>query len=317
LKETIMAHPLRFGIMVLQNLPYPELVEHYQYIETLGFDNAWVADHFVDPYVPDKPWFDAWTILAALAARTSKIQLGAMVTNIIYRNPAVFAKQVLTIDHISNGRVNVAIGATSGRDLSHTMTGIPVWETPERVRRFREFTEIVDQMLRNPTTTYVGKYYQIKDATMSPNPIQQPRPPLTLAAAGPATLKVAAESADTWNSFGKFNASSEEGLAITHERGQMLDEYCAKIGRDPQTIRRSFLAGMTADKPFASMQAFHDFVGRYQEIGISEFIFYWLAEEGHPVMVEKGLNGGCITSRDILERIATEAIPAMMAKGTG
>lgn len=309
-----MTHPLRFGIMVLQNLPYPEMVERYQHIEALGYDSAWVADHFVDPYVPDKPWFDGWTILTALAAHTSKIQIGAMVTNIIYRNPAVFAKQALTIDHVSNGRVSVAIGATSGRDLSHAMTGVPIWETPERARRFREFIEIVDGMLRNPITTYQGQYYQIKDAVMSPSPIQQPRPPLTLAAAGSTTLKVAARYADTWNSFGKFNATPEEGLAITRERGQMLDEYCVKIGRDPQTIRRSFLSGVTADKPFASLQAFHDFVGRYQEIGISEFIFYWLPEEGHPVMAEKGLNGVCITSREMLERIATEAIPAIKAK---
>ena len=312
-----MTHPLRFGIMVLQDLPYPELVEHYQQVESLGYDSAWVADHFVDPYAPDKPWFDSWTILAALAARTERIRIGAMVTNIIYRNPAVFAKQVLTIDHISNGRVNVAIGATSGRDLSHTMTGVPVWETPERVRRFREFSEIVDQMLRNTTTTYTGQYYQIKDASMNPGPIQQPRPPLTLAAAGPSTLKVAACCADTWNSFGKFNATPDEGLSLTRERGQMLDEYCAQIGRDPQTIRRSFLSGVTADKPFASRQAFHDFVGRYQEIGISEFIFYWLPEEGHPVMVEKGLNGVCITSRDVLEWVATEAISAVKAKNAG
>jgi alkanesulfonate monooxygenase SsuD/methylene tetrahydromethanopterin reductase-like flavin-dependent oxidoreductase (luciferase family) len=312
-----MTHPLRFGIMVLQNLPYPEMVERYQHIEALGFESAWVADHFVDPYVPDKPWFDAWTLLAALAASTTRIQLGAMVTNIIYRNPSVFAKQALTIDHISNGRVSVAVGATSERDRSHAMTGIPVWETPERAQRFREFIEIVDQMLSNPTTTYQSKYYQIKDAAMVPCPTQQPRPPLTVAAAGPTTLKIAARYADTWNSYGKFNASAEDGLAITRERSQMLDESCAKIGRDPQTIRRSFLSGVTADKPFASLQAFHDFVGHYQEIGISEFIFYWLPKEGHPVMAEKGLNGVCITSREMLDRIATDAIPALKAKGAG
>jgi len=306
-----MTHSLRFGIMVLQHLPYLELAEHFQVVEALGYDSAWVADHFVDPHAPDQPWYDGWTLIAALAARTSKIQIGAMVTNIIYRNPAVFAKQIQTIDHISNGRVGVAIGATTDRDPSHHMTGIPVWEISERTHRFREFIEVVDQMLRNPKTTYQGQYYQIKEATMIPGPIQQPRPELTLAAGGPTTLKIAARYADTWNSFAKFNATSEEGFNMTCQRSQLLDEYCAKIGRDPQSIRRSFLSGLTADKPFASLQAFHDFVGRYQEIGISEFLFYWLPEAGHPVMVEQGLNGTCITSRDMLERIATEAIPAL------
>ena len=309
-----MTHPIRFGIMAMQNLPYPELAERWRYIESLGYDSAWVADHFVDPYVPNNHWYDGWTALAALAAQTSKIRIGAMVTNIIYRNPAVFAREALTVDHVSNGRVIVAIGATSERDPSHKMTGVPMWQTPERARRFREFVEVVDRMLCNPTTDYEGQYYQIKDAAMSPSPIQKPRPPLTVAAHGPTTLKVAARCADVWNSYGKWNATPEEALVLTCERNQMLNECCAKIGRDPQTIRRSFLSGLTGDKPFASLQAFHDFVGRYQEIGIDELIFYWIPEEGHPVMPEKGLNGVCITNREMLERIATEAIPAIKAK---
>lgn len=309
-----MAHPLRFGIMVIQNLPYPDMVAHCQLVEALGFDSVWIGDHFVDPYVPAGYWFEAWTLLAALAVETRRIRLGTLVASITLRNPALLARQAMTIDHISNGRLELGIGA--GRaPLDHSMTGISTWETPERARRFRECVEIVDQMLRNPTTTYQGHHYQIKDAVMNPMPIQRPRPALTLAAHGPTTLKVTAALADSWNSFGKFGAPAKEALAITRERNQMLDEYCATRGRDPQTIKRSFLSGMTIEKPFASLQAFHDFVGRYREIGIDEFIFYWLPEDGHPVMPEKGLNGVAITSRDMLESVATEAIPAIRSKG--
>ncbi len=307
-----MTHPTRFGIMILQNLPYLDMVEHCQLVEALGYDSLWVGDHFVDPYIPTGYWFEAWTILAALAAKTNRVRLGTLVASLTLRNPAILARQAMTIDHISNGRLELGIGA--GRaPLDHSMTGIPVWETPERTRRFRECVEIVDQMLRNPTTEYDGQYYQIKDAAMNPMPIQRPRPPLTLAAHGPTTLKIAAHYADSWNSFSKFNASAEESLAITRERNQMLDEYCATLGRDPQTLRRSLLAGFTAEKPFASLQAFYDFVGYYWEIGTNEFIFYWLPEDGHPVMPEKGLNGVAITSRETLERIAAEAIPAIKA----
>jgi len=309
-----MTHPLRFGILILQNLPYPKLVERCQTVESLGYDSVWLADHFVDPYAQTTTWFDGWTTLGAIAVETKKIHIGALVSNIIYRNPAVFAREVLTVDHISNGRVNVAIGATSERDPSHAMTGVPMWETSERTRRFREFIEIVDQMLSEPVTTYTGKYYQIKDAPMNPKPIQQPRPPLTVAAHGPATLKIAARYADTWNSYGKFGATPEEALALTRERNQILDDECARLGRDPQTIRRSYLSGLAADKPFASSQAFQDFVGRYQEIGISEFIFYWLPDDGHPIMVEKGLNGVCISSQSTLEQIAHEVLPAIKSK---
>jgi len=311
-----MTHSLRFGILILQNLSYPEMIEHCQHVESLGFDNVWIADHFVDPYVPSGSWFDGWTLLAALATATNRIRLGTLVTSITLRNPAILARQAMTIDHISSGRLELAIGA--GRaPLDHSMTGIPTWETPERARRFRECAEIVDQLLRNSTTTYDGKYYQIKDATMNPASIQKPRPPLTLAAHGPTTLKVAAALADSWNSLGKFGASTEEATLLTRERNQMLDAYCATHGRDPQSLRRSFLSGLTTDKPFASVQAFHDFVGCYHEAGIDEFIFYWLPESGHPVMPEKGLNGVAITNRDILDLIATEAIPAIKARDAG
>jgi len=117
--------------------------------------------------------------------------------------------------------------------------------------------------------------------------------------------------------IGKFGASTEEATLLTRERSQMLDKYCATHGRDPQSPRRSFLSGLTTDKPFASVQAFHDFVGCYHEAGIDEFIFYWLPESGHPVMPEKGLSGVAITNRDILDLIATEAIPAIKARDAG
>lgn len=299
--------------MVLQNLPYPEMVEHCQHLELLGFDSVWIGDHFVDPYVPAGYWLEAWTLLAALAVETKRIRLGTLVASITLRNPALLARQAMTVDRISSGRLELGVGA--GRaPLDHSMTGIATWEAPEHARRFRECVEILDQMLRNSTTAYAGQYYQIKDAAMNPMPVQQPRPPLTLAADGPTTLRVAAALANSWNSFGKFGASAKEAIAITRERNQMLDEYCVARGRSPQTITRSFLSGMTAEKPFASLQAFHDFVGLYREVGINEFIFYWLPEDGHPVMPEKGLNGVAITSCDILDRIASEAIPAIRAR---
>lgn len=95
----------------------------------------------------------------------------------------------------------------------------------------------------------------------------------------------------------------------------MLDEYCAAAGRDPQSITRSLLCGFTPDRPFASLDAFHEFVGRYRAIGINEFIFYWLTDEGHPVFPERGLQGVTITDRAILERVASEAIPALRGAG--
>jgi alkanesulfonate monooxygenase SsuD/methylene tetrahydromethanopterin reductase-like flavin-dependent oxidoreductase (luciferase family) len=303
-----MNHPLRFGIISIQNLPWPTILEHWQHIESLGYDSLWIADHFVNPHAIQEDWFDGWTLLPALATHTSTIRLGTLVTNIIYRNPAVLARQAQTLDHISNGRLELGVGATTERDPSHRMTGTEVWSTSERVGRFREMIEILDQMLRHETTTYTGKYYKVTDAAIRPSSIQRPRPPLTIAAAGPGSLKIAAQYADSWNTFGGWGLSPQDNLAITRQRSEMLNEFCTKIGRDPGQIRHSFLAGVTSDTLFASLDAFYNFVGPLQEIGISEFIFYY---DYHDFPPDKCMD------RAMLERIAAEALPVLRSKSSG
>jgi len=249
---------LRFGIWTPQLTPWPEIAERWQRIEALGFDSVWVVDHFVNPYHPKGFWFEGWTLLAALAARTTKIRIGTMVTNIIYRNPALIARQALTVDHISQGRLELGIGATSSRDVSHGMTGVKVWDTRERVARFHETIEVVDQMLRGETTTYQGRYYQINGAEMHPAPIQQPRPPITIAAHGPKTLRIAAAYGDSWSTL-VGAASAKEAVDITRQRNEMLDEYVIEMHRDPSTITRSLTVGWTPDTPFESLDAFYEF----------------------------------------------------------
>ncbi len=296
---------LRFGIAQLQNRPWTTLVEHCRQAQALGYDSFWVADHFANGHSLEDDWFDGWSVLAGLAAQTRTIRIGTLVTNIIYRNPALIAKQALTVDHISQGRLNLGIGATTAGDPSHRMTGVPVWNTAERVQRFREVIEIVDQMLRNETTTYQGQYYTVSEARMKPSPVQKPRPPLTLAALGPTTLKVAAKYADVWNTYGGWNLSPQQTVETLRERCDQLEQYCAQIGRDPRTLTRLFLVGLTDDEPFASLNAFRDFIGRLCEIGFSEFIFYY----DYPLIPPEK----CLT-HEMLERIATEAIPAIRAQ---
>ena len=306
-KGEVKEEKLHFGIWTPPITPWPEIAKRWQHIETLGFDSVWVADHFVNPYLSSGPWFEGWTLLAALAARTTTIRVGTLVTSIIYRNPALLARQALTVDHISQGRLELGIGATSPRDVSHGMTGVKVWDVGERVDRFRETIEIVDQMLRSEVTTYQGHYYQIKEAEMHPAPIQQPRPPLTIAANGPKTLKFAATYGDSWNTYAGGPSSREE-IEITRQRNEMLNEYAIEVGREPNTITRSLVVGWTHDRPFDSLDSFYEFVGRYREVGINEFVFgYWTREEHIPEFGQL-LH---ITDDGMLERIAGEAIPAL------
>ena len=302
-----MTQSLHFGIITIQDQPWSTLLEQWKHIEALGYDSIWIADHFVDPFYPEGDWYDGWTLLAALATQTSKIKIGTLVTNFIYRNPSIIAKQALTVDHISQGRLALGLGATTDIDPSHSMTGVEVWETSERVKRFREVVEIIDAMLRNETTTYQGHYYQVTNAMMHPAPVQKPRPPLTIAAGGPTTLKIAAKYADTWNTYGEDDLSPQKTLEVIRQRSELLDRYCVEIDRDPEEITRSFLVGFTQDKPFTSINAFYDFVGRYREIGISEFIFYY---------DRPGSSHDKLMNPDMAERIATEVIPKLHAAST-
>jgi len=299
-----MNQKLRFGIITLQNVSWEKQVERWQYIESLGFDAVWLADHFVNPYQPSEPWFEAWTLLAGLATQTTRIRIGTLITPITWRNPAFLARQALTVDHISHGRLEIGLGTgVSGRDVSHKMTGIEDWTPSERVARFREVVEIIDQLLRNRVTTYLGRYYQLRDATMAPSPIQKPRPPITIGAMGSDMLKHVARYADTWNSFGGSpDMSMEEKLEKTRQRNALLNEYCAEMGRDPQTLRRSLLVFLPeAEIVFDSVDAFLDVVQRYRDVGITEFIFYYPFSDKQLPTFER-------IARDIIPKLqATEA----------
>lgn len=275
-----MAQNLRFGIMPsISNIPWATMVERWKYAEAVGFDSAWLGDHFYSPFRPDDPFFEAWSLLAGLATQTTRIRIGTLVSNIILRHPALLAKQALTVDHISHGRLELGIGA-GVFPSDHAALGTAVWPPAERVARFREVVEIVDRLLRREATDYHGRYYHVEGVQMHPGPVQQPRPPLTIAAHGPAMPNIAAAYGDAWSSFGGFGLSAEESFSQTRGRSQLLDAYCEKLGRNPREIVRSLLVYRPLD-PWASPDAFQDLIARYQDIGITEFILYW-PREGEP-----------------------------------
>ena len=296
-----MSGRLRFGVVAFQNVPWEELVKRCLSVEELGFDSVWVADHFVNYESPAGPWLEAWTLLAALASRTSRIRIGA-ISSMPLRNPAVLARQALTVDHISNGRLDLGLGAgASGSvDPSYRMIGVEDWAPSERVARFREFVEIVDQCLRKSVSNHSGRFFKLENAIMAPPPVQKPRPPITIGAMGQSMLRIATRYADTWNSLGgEFNAPPEIILENVRRQMEFVDGHCSKIGRDPKTLRRSLLVwGSEALTVFDSEEAFREVVGRYSQVGIDEFMFF------HPDIAPE------ISSRAFKE-IATEVIPEL------
>jgi alkanesulfonate monooxygenase SsuD/methylene tetrahydromethanopterin reductase-like flavin-dependent oxidoreductase (luciferase family) len=279
------------------------MVSAWQRLEALDFDSLWVADHFVNPFRPSEPWFEGWTLLAALAARTTRARIGTLVTTITYRNPALLAREAMTVDHVSGGRLELGIGA-GGAPLDHSMTGVSPWEASERSQRFDEFVCVLDRLLRGGPVTHEGRYYPVSGAEIQPATVQKPRPPLTLAAHGRKALKTVARYADVWNSLAGSGLSAQAALDLTRQRNRQLDDECAAQGRDPAALRRSFLVGRTPDTPFVSTEAFLDFVGRYREAGIDEFIFYWLPQSS---------STGVIGDDATLERISQEDMPRARA----
>jgi alkanesulfonate monooxygenase SsuD/methylene tetrahydromethanopterin reductase-like flavin-dependent oxidoreductase (luciferase family) len=256
---------VRFGIVTDQNLSWPKLVERWRLFETLGFDSVWDCDHLVQPSRPDGPYFEAWTLLAALAAVTQRIRIGVLVSCNTFRHPSLLAQEALTVDHVSNGRLDLGLGAGWYKP-EHAMFGIDFPPAAELVGRFREAVELTDRLLRNDTSNYNGTFYQLRDAHLRPRPVQQPRPPFVLAAHKPKMLRIVAEYADTWNSFGSVDEM--------RERNAILDEQCAAIGRDPKSIVRSLYgwATMMPNDPWQSLDAFHEMLGAYAEAGVNEFL---------------------------------------------
>lgn len=279
---------LGFGIVTDQNLPWPTLVERWRLFESLGFDSAWDCDHFVQPSRPNGPYFEAWSLLGALAACTERIRIGVLVSCNTFRHPALLAKQALTLDHVSNGRLDLGLGA-GWYEPEHQTFGLDFPPPAELVGRFREAVEIVDGLLRNDTTTYTGRYYQLREAPMRPRSIQQPRPPLMLGAHRSRMLRIVAEYGDTWNSFGTVDQM--------RERNAQLDEHCAAIGRDPRSIVRSLYgwAALMPHDPWASTDAFAEMVGAYTAVGVDEFLIDQPRDE----------------QLGMLERVASDLLPRL------
>ena len=300
-----MSRALRFHVLVLPNVPWSELGRRFRHLDELGFDVGGVADHFVDWTGSGSPWLEAWTLLAAVARETRRLRLSTLVTQIPLRDPAMLAHQALTVDHVSDGRLELGLGVGLTTDPSYAMMGLPNWSAAERVARFKEYVEVVDRLLSSEVATYRGRFYQIEGATMKPRPIQRPRPPITIAALGPVMLRHAARYADVWNSL-SFLRDFEAQLEETRGRVQRIDDACRAIGREPASLRRSYLmfdagarAGGGLINYYASEQTFTEMVERVIALGISEVGLYY------PARAEQ---------IPVFERVARDVIPDLKAR---
>jgi len=209
-----------------------------QSAEQHGFDSLWVMDHFYQLTMisdPSDNMFEAYSLLSALAARTSTIRLGCMVGGMTYRNPAVLAKTVTSLDIISSGRAIWGIGA-GWYEQEHVDYGIEFGTFTDRFEKLEEGLQIVKSMFVNDTTTLHGKWFHVDNAMNFPKPIQAGGPPVLIGGGGEKkTLRMVAQYADACNVFG--------GPAQVRRSMQVLDEHCERLGRDPGSICRTRLGG--------------------------------------------------------------------------
>jgi F420-dependent oxidoreductase-like protein len=205
--------------------------------EGSGFESLWVMDHFYQlPALggPSQPMLESYTLLGGLAARTSRIRLGTMVTGVTYRNPALLAKIVTTLDVISAGRAMLGIGA-AWYDVEHEGLGVAFPPVGERMDRLEEAVQICRSMFRDEIANFEGRYYSVREARNLPRPIQPGGPPILIGGGGEKrTLRIVALYADYCNIFG-------DAATVAHKIA-VLHEHCQAVGRDPASITVSRLS---------------------------------------------------------------------------
>jgi alkanesulfonate monooxygenase SsuD/methylene tetrahydromethanopterin reductase-like flavin-dependent oxidoreductase (luciferase family) len=204
--------------------------------EEMGFDSIWFVDHLI--YRDDMTTLDqqgcweCWSILAALAAVTERVELGPLVTPTSFRNPALFAKMVDTVEEISGGRVIVGLGA-GYHDAEYEAFGYP---TDHRVARFEEAFAIIRGLLHDGAIDFEGTYYSARECELRPRGPRPTGPPLMIGSRGPRMLRATLPYVDLWNAWISGTRSNADQVPAMRE---LVDDACRQVGRDPATLERS------------------------------------------------------------------------------
>jgi probable F420-dependent oxidoreductase len=228
---------LKVGVQlpeVEREVRWSELAAMARLAEQVGVDSLWVGDHFLyrNPgEAPRGPW-EAWSVLAALAAITSRVELGPLVSCTSFHAPAVLAKKAATVDEISGGRLVLGLGAGWNRN-DYDAFGFPY---DHRVSRFEEAFTIIRTLLRDGRIDFAGRYYQVRDCELLPRPARPGGPPLMLGSDGPRMLRIALPHVDAWNTWYSSHGNRADRLPAVL---RALDAACAEVGRDPAGVERT------------------------------------------------------------------------------
>jgi len=240
---------MRFAIKTSpQHTTYADMLDVWQAADDIElFESAWTFDHFYPIFSdPTGPCMEGWTVTTALAQATRRLRVGLMVTGNVYRHPAVLANMAATVDIVSNGRLEIGIGAGWNQQECDAY-GIDLPPLKERFDRFDEACQVIVALLSNETSDFDGRYYKLVEARCEPKPVQQPHPPIVIGGGGEKrTLRAVARWAQHWNFPGG-------GVPVFNQKKEVLAQHCADIGRDVSEITTSTHLRLGTDGEFGPL----------------------------------------------------------------
>ena len=227
-----MSPKAQFGIFSPQaGMSFKALADRATQAETLGYHSLWLVDHFWNRGIPDADCLESTATMSALAARTEKLRVGTLVLCNSFRNPALLAKSLTTIDNVSNGRLEIGMGA-GWMDEEYRGYGYEFPTMGARLRQLDEGLQVMKLLFTEKSATFKGRYYSLDGAHNNPKPVQTPHPPITIGGSGEKVmLKIVAKYADRWNCPAGYK--SFEGKL------NVLKEHCKEVGRDINSINIS------------------------------------------------------------------------------
>lgn len=270
---------MRIGVLILPEDPWQTAVQKWQRAEALGFDHVWTYDHVVWDGLPSSPWFGAVPTLAAAGLVTERIRIGTLVATPNFRHPVPFARELLTLDDITGGRVTLGLGAGS-RGSDATLSGQNRADSHVRTERFAEFVEVLDLVLRGDMVTFTGRHWSVNAAILHPGCVQQPRIPFAVAGTVPRTMEIAAKHASMWVTNGDRShrgppLQPTQGAEVVSRQWKRLEEACQRQGRDPSSIDRLVLTGSRLDSGLGSRGEFAELREIYEAAGVTDIVIHW------------------------------------------
>ena len=269
---------MRIGIVILPQPRWAQASTLWQRAEEYGFDHAWTYDHLAWRTLADEPWFATVPTLAGAALVTSTIRLGTWVASPNFRHPVPFAKELMTLDDMSGGRMLLGVGA-GGLGFDAAVLGQAPLTPGKRVERLEEFVTLLDRLLTQPVTSHTGTYFSADDARTIPGCVQKPRLPFLVAANAPRAMSVAVRHGDAWVTTGAEGQETvEDWWRSVAQLSARYTDALAEAGRPPGTPR--YLNLDSQDYALSSVGHFWDAVGRAEELGFTDVVVHWPRADG-------------------------------------